>query len=471
MDSTSEKRLARVLVREIPGCAGLVSTERLSGGASQETYKVIVNGESGDRPLCLRRASEGMELDIESELQESVGLPIEALLMITAREASVPEPEVHYVLAEQDGLGEGFIMQWLEGETLGARIVRSDEFSDVRPSLARQCGEILARIHAIDIEPTGLGEKLRTQTPENLVNQTWERYKRFKTPQPMIDYSARWLLEHLPTNYEATLVHNDFRNGNLMIDATGIVGVLDWEISHIGDPMRDLGWICTNSWRFGRADLPVGGFGEYEDLADAYESTSGRKLDREHVKFWEVYGSFWWAVTTLGMADRFRVGPDKTVERPAIGRRCSEGQIDCANLIISGSVTLVDPPQRKDDDMPGIDELVVSVRDFLREDVLDSSHGRTKFLARVASNSLDVVLRDRALGSEHRRRELERLRAIFASEEELSVLRWRLVHALREAEIPLDDVGVIAHLRDTVANQVAIDQPRYSGLATALAAS
>ena len=157
MDSTLEKRLARVLVREIPGCAGLVSTERLSGGASQETYKVIVNGESGDRPLCLRRASEGMELDIESELQESVGLPIEALLMITAREASVPEPEVHYVLAEQDGLGEGFIMQWLEGETLGARIVRSDEFSDVRPSLARQCGEILARIHAIDIEPTGLG--------------------------------------------------------------------------------------------------------------------------------------------------------------------------------------------------------------------------------------------------------------------------------------------------------------------------
>ena len=471
MDSTLEKRLAQVLVREIPGCAGLVSTERLSGGASQETYKVIVNGESGDRPLCLRRASEGMELDIESELQESVGLPIEALLMIRAREASVPEPEVHYVLAEQDGLGEGFIMQWLEGETLGARIVRSDEFNDVRPSLARQCGEILARIHAIDIESTGLGDKLRTQTPENLVNQTWERYKRFKTPQPMIDYSARWLLEHLPTNYEATLVHNDFRNGNLMIDATGIVGVLDWEISHIGDPMRDLGWICTNSWRFGRADLPVGGFGEYEDLADAYELTSGRKLDREHVKFWEVYGSFWWAVTTLGMADRFRVGSDKTVERPAIGRRCSEGQIDCANLIISGSVTLVDPPQRKDDDMPGIDELVVSVRDFLREDVLDSSHGRTKFLARVASNSLDVVLRDRALGSEHRRRELERLRAIFESEEELSVLRWRLVHALREAEIPLDDVGVIAHLRDTVANQVAIDQPRYSGLATALAAS
>ena len=469
MSATFEKSLAQVLIREIPGCASLVSTERLSGGASQETYKLIITDASGNRSLCLRRALDGTGAEVESDLLESVGLPTEALLISRAREAYVPEPEVHYVLTEQDGLGEGFVMQWLEGETLGARIVRSPELDDVRPRLARQCGEILARIHAIDLKATGLREKLQTQTPENLVNQTWERYKRFNTPQPMIDYSACWLLDHLPTHYEATLVHNDFRNGNLMVNATGIIGVLDWEISHIGDPMRDLGWICTNSWRFGRADLPVGGFGIYEDFAEAYESTSGRKLNRDHIKFWEVYGSFWWAVTTLGMVERFRIGPDKTVERPAIGRRCSEGQIDCANLIIRGPVTLIDPPDQADDDMPGIDELLVSVRDFLRADVMDSSRGRTQFLARVAGNSLDIVLRDRSLGTEHRRLELERLRLIFASKDGLLDLRWQLVNGLRDASIPLDHDGVIAHLRVTVANQVAIDQPRYSGLATALA--
>ena len=468
MSGVLDENLGRVLVREVPGCIGLVSTERLSGGASQETYKLTVTTAKGTRLLCLRRAPGGPEAEIDSDLQESIGLPTEALLISKARAALVPEPKVHYVLRESDSLGEGFVMEWLEGETLGSRIVRSREFEAVRPRLAQQCGEILARIHAIELETSGLLEKLTIRTPEDLVCQTWERYKRFNTPQPMIDYAARWLLEHLPVRHDVTLVHNDFRNGNLMVDPTGIVGVLDWELAHVGDPMHDVGWLCTNSWRFGQANLTVGGFGNYEDLVSGYESISGRKLDREHVRFWEVYGSFWWAVTTLVMVDQFRVGPDRSVERAAIGRRCSEAQIDCVNLIIKGPVKLVDPPDQSHQEMPGIAELLVSVRDFLRGDVMDSSRGRTQFLARVAGNSLDIIRRDRSIGGEHRRLELERLRTIFASQDDLADLQWRLVNALRDASIPLYHGGVIAHLRDTVANQVAIDQPGYSGLATAL---
>ena len=468
MSGVLDENLGRVLIREVPGCIGLVSTERLSGGASQETYKLKVTTAKGTRLLCLRRAPGGPEAEVDSDLQESIGLPTEALLISKAGAALVPEPKVHYVLRESDSLGEWFVMEWLEGETLGSRIVRSREFEPVRPRLAQQCGEILARIHAIELETSGLLEKLTIWTPEDLVRQTWERYKRFNTPQPMIDYAARWLLEHLPVRHDVTLVHNDFRNGNLMVDPTGIVGVLDWELAHVGDPMHDVGWLCTNSWRFGQANLTVGGFGNYEDLASGYESISGRKLDREHVRFWEVYGSFWWAVTTLVMVDQFRVGPDKSVERAAIGRRCSEAQIDCVNLIIKGPVKLVDPPDHSHQEMPGIAELLVSVRDFLRGDVMDSSRGRTQFLARVAGNSLDIIRRDRSIGGEHRRLELERLRTIFASQDDLADLQWRLVNALRDASIPMDHEGVIAHLRDTVANQVAIDQPGYSGLATAL---
>lgn len=469
MSAKLEAGLARVVTREIPGCTSLVSIERLSGGASQETYKLIITDAGGERPLCLRRQVGGTGVDVDTDLQQNVGSPTEALLIRTAREADVPEPEVHYVLTDADGLGEGFLMEWLEGEALGARIVRSPELDEMRPGLARQCGEILARIHAIDVDATGLRDALPLETPEHLVQQTWERYKRFGTPQPMIDYTARWLLDHLPSDYEATLVHNDFRNGNLMVDAKSINAVLDWEIAHIGDPMRDLGWICTNSWRFGRADLPVGGFGTYEDLVEGYESVSGRTPDREHVKFWEVYGSFWWAVTTLHMAEHYRIGPDRTVERPAIGRRCSEGQIDCANLIIPGPVTLIDACERTDDDMPRLDELLVSVRDFLREDVMGATKGRTQFLARVAANSLDIVLREGSLGAEHRRLELERLRTTLSTSGDIWELRWQLVNALRDDSIALNRQDLIEHLRQTVANQVAIDQPRYSGLATALA--
>jgi aminoglycoside phosphotransferase (APT) family kinase protein len=466
--SDFEARLEAVLCRQIPGCTGLIGAERLSGGASQETYRLTLQTGAGERVLCMRRAPGGVV--VETETRVAPGLATEAMLMACARDVGVPEPEVHYVLQEGDGLGEGFIMQWLDGEALGARIVRAPELDAIRPGLAYACGQILARIHGIDLDATGLRERLEFAPPEYFVNQTWERYKLLNTPQPMIDYAGRWLMDHLPAEYESTLVHNDFRNGNFMVNEHGINAVLDWEIAHIGDPMRDLGWICTNSWRFGNTELPVGGFGEYEDLFAGYEAESGRKVDPAHVKFWEVFGSFWWAVGCLGMAEHYRNGPDQTVERPAIGRRSSECQVDCVNLLIPGPVTLIEPTDRSQDlDMPRVDELLISVRDFLREDVMEATSGRTRFLARVASNSLDIVDRELQLGTAHRAAEQERLAGLLGVTGSLAELRWKLVNGLRDGSQSLDDPALIEHLRATVVNQIAIDQPRYSGFRTALA--
>jgi len=285
----------------------------------------------------------------------------------------------------------------------------------------------------------------------------------------MLDYTARWLIDHLPDNPRTTLVHNDFRNGNLMIGPDGVRAVLDWEIAHIGDPMRDLGWICTNSWRFGNSGLPVGGFGHYEDLFAGYEAVSGRPVDWEHVKFWEVFGSFWWGMVCLSMVGIYRSGLDKSVERVAIGRRTSEGQVDCANLLIPGPVDLIEPDDETSGlDMPRLDELTSSVRDFLRDEVMSATRGRVSFMARVAANSLDIVLRQQASGEEHRRREHAGLEALLDSKGDIETLRWRLVEALRDGSMPLDKGGLADHLRGCVVNQVAIDQPRYSGFRTAL---
>ena len=275
-------------------------------------------------------------------------------------------------------------------------------------------------------------------------------------------------MEHLPAGFRPALVHNDFRNGNVMFAPHGVVAVLDWEVAHIGDPMRDLGWICTNSWRFGRSDLPVGGFGHYEDLFAGYESISGVPVDRERVKFWEVFGSFWWAVGCLGMAEHYRTGPDQTVERPGIGRRSSECQVDCANLIVPGPVQLVQPGIEPDDEMPTVDELLISVRDFLRADVMDATSGRTNFLARVAGNSLDIVLRDRQLGPAARAAEHQRLGALLGTQGTLVELRRQLAERLRAGAMALDTPGLAEHLRNTVVNQLVIDQPGYSGLQNAL---
>jgi hypothetical protein len=169
------------------------------------------------------------------------------------------------------------------------------------------------------------------------------------------------------------------------------------------------------------------------------------------------------------MAEHYRSGPDQTVERPAIGRRSSECQVDCVNLLIPGPCRLVSSDNTTDPDMPRLDELLVSVRDFLRGDVMAATQGRLNFLSRVASNSLDIVLRDLVVGEQHRQAETERLRALLGTDESLSDLRWRLVRALRDGSMPLDQPGLAEHLRQTVVNQVAIDQPKYSGLATALA--
>jgi aminoglycoside phosphotransferase (APT) family kinase protein len=463
-----EEAVASVLERRIDGCRGLVSCERLSGGASQETYRIVIRTDAGERKLAMRRAP-GAPGTIAPKHGTYPGLATEAMLIRAARAASVPEPEILWVLTPEDGLGDGFIMEWLEGEALGARIVRDPSLDAIRPKLAEQCGEILARIHAIDLDATNLRARLSRVDPEDYVRQTWERYQALDTPQPMLDYAGRWLLEHLPKSFEPTLVHNDFRNGNIMVSPQGVVAVLDWEIAHIGDPMRDLGWICTNSWRFGRSELPVGGFGAYADLFRSYERASGKKVDPDHVKFWEIFGSFWWACSSLTMAQHYRTGPDKTVERPAIGRRTSECQVDCVNLLIPGPVELFAPDATASNiDMPRLDELVTSVRDYLRNDVMNATKGRTNFLARVAGNSLDVVLRDLAVGEKHRARQRERLREVLGETGDLETLRRSLVMRLRENSIALDHPGLAEYLREAVVNQVAIDQPSYSGLKTAL---
>lgn len=466
--------LRPVLQRVLPGFLDLTQLERLSAGASQETYRIEISTSEGAQVLAMRRAAGGVEAELGPG---HPGLAVEAKLMQVAAAADVPEPEVYYVLQPQDGLGAGFIMQWLDGFTLGAQIVKVPELAAIRPQLAYQCGEILGRIHSIDLAATGLDQQLQSLSPEAFIHQTWDRYKTFNTPQPMIDYAALWLLANLPKDYEPRLVHNDFRNGNFMVTAEGINAVLDWEVAHIGDAMRDLGWICTHSWRFGRAHLPVGGFGEKADLFAGYEAATGRTVDPKAVHYWQVFGSFWWAVGCLSMAEHYRNGPDQSVERPGIGRRSSECQMDCVNLLFPGPVTEAKPAAtdaKTNLHMPNTDELLSSVIDFLRDDVMSETAGRTQFMARVAANSLAIVQREMLLGESGAKAEWRALMALLpwqdaAQRPTVESLRWQLIAALRQGDIALSDAGLQSYLRNSVLHRLRIDQPRYPSLQTAIA--
>jgi len=459
--------LEKVLSRELVGFQSLLSCQQLTAGASQETYRIRIEDGSiesngGERQLALRRSQPSLEAD------SSVGgisLATEARLFQLAGAAGIPGPGISYVLVPEDDLGSGFIMEWLDGETLGQRVVRAEELAGIRPRLARECGQILGRIHALDWRAAGLAGDLPEVDPATLVEETWTSYRDFNVPVPMIDYTWRWLRDNLPKESRTTLVHGDFRNGNLMVTADGINAVLDWELAQIGDPVRDLGWLCVNSWRFGNDALPVGGFGQIEDLLAGYRETSGLDVPRRELEFWQVFGSFWWAMATLQMANAWRTGETPSLERPVIGRRSSEAQMDCVNLLIPGPFSLpeLDSPISKGTQLPMPAELLAGVAAFLKQEVAAKLDPHNGFLARVAANSLGIAQREFQCGNALAAQEKQRLNALLGQQGELDALRWELVNRLR-ADMPLNTPGLAEHLRQSVAGQLAIDQPRYSAL-------
>lgn len=303
-----------------PTATGAVGVRRLSGGASLETWAFDLDDGA---PLILRRRPDGAAMR-----ETALPLACEAALIRAADAAGAPAPSVVHVCAPEDGLGEAYVMRRLEGETLGRRIVRDEAFASVRPSLARRCGEVLARIHAV---PTEDLPDLATSDAHGELARYEAIYRQLDARRPILEAAFRWLAAIAPPPPERpVLVHGDFRNGNLMIHPEhGLVGVLDWELAHLGDPAEDLGWICVNSWRFGAWKKPVGGFGDYADLLAGHGGGIG--LDR--VRFWQALGSLKWGVMCLMMYSSFATGQDRSIERAMIGRRTSETEIDLVKLM------------------------------------------------------------------------------------------------------------------------------------------
>jgi aminoglycoside phosphotransferase (APT) family kinase protein len=321
-----EGELGRCVAAWYPGATGVAGAVRLSGGASQETWSFDIVHPGGNIGAILRRAPAGYG----AAPTRAAGLNAEAVLMQLAHEAGVPSPEVLHVLQPQDKLGTGFIMARVEGESIARKILRDAQFAQVRPKLACQLGKVLAGIHGLDLAQM---PELRRMTAAKEIAELERDYRGFDWPRPVFELALRWLRDHDPGPSAAvTLVHGDFRNGNLIIGPDGVRAVLDWELAHLGDPMEDLGWICVNSWRFGEIDRPAGGLGSREELFAGYEA-AGRRVDPERVKFWEVMGTLRWGVMCCGMMQRFRIGPEHSLERAMIGRRSSETEIDLLRLL------------------------------------------------------------------------------------------------------------------------------------------
>jgi aminoglycoside phosphotransferase (APT) family kinase protein len=236
-----EVLLGRSVASWCPGATGVVGAAKLSGGASQETWSFDIVHPEGNIGAILRRAPQGYG----AAPGRAAGLQAESKLMQLAYDAALPSPRVLHVLEPQEELGTGFVMARVEGETIPRKILRNEQFAKARPKLARQLGKVLAGIHAIDLAQL---PELRAMTPAKEIAELERDYRSFDWPRPVFELALRWLRERDPgPSDQVTLVHGDFRHGNLIIGPDGLRAVLDWELAPLGDPMEDLGWICVNS--------------------------------------------------------------------------------------------------------------------------------------------------------------------------------------------------------------------------------
>jgi aminoglycoside phosphotransferase (APT) family kinase protein len=289
---------------------------QLSGGASRLTYAASLNGE----PIICQLAR-------GPQPPGRPGMGTEGAVIRAARAAGVPAAEV--LACSDDGgvVGTPFLaMRRVDGETIARKIQRDDEYATARNLLPAQLGRAAAAIHSVPVESVpGLAEQDNLAYYRDILDQMGQ-------PTPAFEYGFRWLFANRPPVSAARVVHGDFRLGNVIVGGDGLRAVLDWELSHLGDPMEDLGWVCVRAWRFGGRP-PVAGLGEYHQLFDSYSQVAGVAVDPDVVRWWEVLGTLSWGVMCMIQASAHLSGVSRSHELAAIGRRVTENAYDLLRLL------------------------------------------------------------------------------------------------------------------------------------------
>jgi aminoglycoside phosphotransferase (APT) family kinase protein len=287
-----------------------VSLRLVPGGASKEAWAVDL--EDG-RALLVRRAGVGVIH------RDTLTLEQEYRVLAAACVAGVAAPRPVAYLGELGGR-EAFAMEFVDGETIGRRIVR-----DTPAALPLQMADQLARIHAI--------EPLEFLPRGDPISRFYDELDSVGEPHPAIEYGLAWVRERLPDSRPATFVHGDFRVGNFAVNADGLVAVLDWEFAHVGDPVEDVSWPLVRAWRFGADRRRLGGVGDVEPYLERYNELSGRAVTVDELLVWEVFGNVKWAIGCLTQSRRHLNGQDRSVEYAVLGRMAAEMEYELLDLI------------------------------------------------------------------------------------------------------------------------------------------
>ena len=294
----------------------------LTGGSSRETWSLDAVDSAGKRhPLILQ-----LKRSLVTDAWIDAGT--EAQLLTAAHAAGVPTPALIAWSDNTEDLGLPYLLvEHIDGESIPQRILRQERFAPARAQLARQYGEALGHIQQMDATevPT-----LQAQDPLTYWRVMLDK---IGVSAPALEIGFRWLSLNRPAASDPVVVQGDFRNGNGIVDPVhGLRAVIDWELSHLGDRLEDLGWFCIRAWRFG-ASPPVGGFGDYDEIVAGYESVSGHVVDRTALRWWQIMGTVRWGVICLMQGATHWQGHRRSLELAAIGRRVAEAEFDLMLLL------------------------------------------------------------------------------------------------------------------------------------------
>ena len=301
--------LERYLVANVRGFAGPVEVRQFQGGQSNPTYYV----RAGSGEYVLRRKPPG-------KLLPSAHAVDREYRVITALQGSgVPVPRT-YILCEDDSVvGTPFyLMDCVHGRIFADPLLPGISPSE-RTALYDHFAEVLARLHKVDWKAAGLEDFGR---PGNYfarqIHRWTTQYRASETEKiEAMERLIDWLPTHIPEDDTVTLVHGDYRPGNMVIHPTEprVVGVLDWELSTLGHPLGDLSYTCV-PYRMppgetlggvGGLDLRAMGIPTEEEYVAAYCQKAGRG-PIEHWDFYIAFALFRLGAIAQGIMGRVRDG-------------------------------------------------------------------------------------------------------------------------------------------------------------------
>jgi aminoglycoside phosphotransferase (APT) family kinase protein len=293
VDHPLAPRIAAYVAAQMPEALDLAvaDVERISGGASRETYRFRLTWREGsaqrERRLILRRDPPASLINTERRIEFAAYRAFHG--------SAVPVPQMLWLEEGEAALGAPFfIAEELAGFQTAPQALFAGPYDAALPRLAARKWTILGEIARADPAVLGLTQVMEAPATDACWRRELDHWEAVidhdeAEPQPIARAAIRWLRAHPPPPAQKlSVVHGDYRTGNFLYDEVGeIHGVLDWEMAHLGDPLEDLAWGFNPIWRFGRG--LAGGLVPQAEAVAIWERASGLTADPAAVGWWTLF--------------------------------------------------------------------------------------------------------------------------------------------------------------------------------------